>query len=236
VKEAKKALRRAVRAVAPAESGRAAGDALCAGAGAGAGADAGTAERIEALPEFAATRTVALYCSLPGEAPTGGMLRRWFGMKRLALPVIGADPAPTGSPPAEGWRPEADGVVPRNAGMTFREYTGEDSLTIGAFGIREPAPVSSREAPPTPSSRARHEVPTRDLIPPSEIDLMIVPGVAFDSAGRRLGRGKGFYDRYLSQPAAAHIYKVGLCAPHALVPEIPAEAHDIEMDEIILVC
>ncbi len=68
--------------------------------------------------------------------------------------------------------------------------------------------------------------------PPEEIDLMLVPGVAFDPAGRRLGRGRGFYDRYLSRPDATHIYKVGLCRPGALVPEVPAEAHDVVMDRV----
>jgi 5-formyltetrahydrofolate cyclo-ligase len=158
-------------------------------------------ERIENLPEFGAAHTVALYHALPDEVPTAGMLRRWLGRKRLALPVIGGDGA-----------------------MVFREYTGPECLVEGAFGIREPAPLSSR---------ARHEVPTRDLIPPSEIDLMLVPGVAFDAAGGRLGRGGGFYDRYLAGPEAAGIYKVGLCPVGALVAEVPAEAHDVVMDRVV---
>jgi 5-formyltetrahydrofolate cyclo-ligase len=64
---------------------------------------------------------------------------------------------------------------------------------------------------------------------------MIVPGMAFDPAGRRLGRGGGFYDRYLARPDAAHIYKVGLCPPEALIEEVPAEAHDIVMNRVITI-
>jgi 5-formyltetrahydrofolate cyclo-ligase len=117
--------------------------------------------------------------------------------------------------------------------MFFREYTCPECLVEGAFGIREPAPLPSRarhEAPePVPNAAAEG----RNLIPPSEIDLALVPGVAFDAAGRRLGRGGGFYDRYLARPDAAHIYKVGLCPPGALVAEVPAEAHDIPMDRVV---
>lgn len=149
------------------------------------------ARRIERLPRFAAARTVALYHALPDEVPTAEMLRRWHGIKRLALPVISGD-----------------------GEMFFREYTGEGDLGAGTFGIAEP--TAGR------------------VIPPEDIDIALVPGVAFDAAGRRLGRGKGFYDRYLSRPDAARIYKVGICPPHALVPEVPAESHDVTMNEILI--
>jgi 5-formyltetrahydrofolate cyclo-ligase len=105
-------------------------------------------------------------------------------------------------------------VITRDGEMTFREYTAPESLTPGPYGIH--APHEGRE------------------IPPQEIDLMLVPGLAFDSAGRRLGRGKGYYDRYLAHPAAAHIHKVGLCHPEALIPEVPAEPHDIIMDKVVV--
>jgi 5-formyltetrahydrofolate cyclo-ligase len=200
LKEKKTALRAAVKAAVRREPNGAARDLSCSLA----------IERIEDLPEFASARTVALYHALPGEAPTDEMLRRWLGVKRLALPVISG-----------------------KGEMFFREYTGPECLIEGAFGIREPAPPSYREAQLPRSSRARHEVPTRDLIPPSEIDLAIIPGIAFDAAGRRLGRGGGFYDRYLAHPGAAHIYKVGLCLPRALVAEVPAEAHDVAMNRVI---
>ncbi len=62
---------------------------------------------------------------------------------------------------------------------------------------------------------------------------MLVPGLAFDNKGRRLGRGKGFYDRYLSHPAAAHIFKAGICPAGARVPAVPAEPHDVAMDVVI---
>jgi 5-formyltetrahydrofolate cyclo-ligase len=171
------------------------------------------AAAIESLPQFAAARTVALYHALPDEVPTADLLARWLGVKRLALPVI---------------------VKAISVGATtvmfFREYTGPQNLATGPFGIMEPSPTSAAPL----SSRTTREVERRDLlIPPSEIDLMLVPGVAFDRSGRRLGRGGGFYDRYLAAPDAAHIYKVGLAHPHSIVPNVPTEQHDITMDIVV---
>lgn len=63
-------------------------------------------------------------------------------------------------------------------------------------------------------------------------DLVIVPTLAFDKEGYRLGWGQGFYDSFLaSQPAAE---KIGLCFANGLVAAgIPAELHDIQLDKVI---
>lgn len=62
------------------------------------------------------------------------------------------------------------------------------------------------------------------------LDLIIVPAVAFDRRGNRLGRGKGFYDRLLQK---AKCPKIGIAYHFQLLDEIPAESHDIPMDKII---
>ena len=64
------------------------------------------------------------------------------------------------------------------------------------------------------------------------IDFVAVPGVAFDNAGNRLGRGKGYYDRLLPRLTA---FKAGICFPFQLVEEVPAEPFDIRMDTIITI-
>ena len=64
-----------------------------------------------------------------------------------------------------------------------------------------------------------------------EIALAIVPGMAFDKKGNRLGRGRGFYDRTL--PKLAEAYKIGLCFPFQFLESIPSEAYDIKMDAIL---
>ncbi|MEG1738533.1 MAG: 5-formyltetrahydrofolate cyclo-ligase [Odoribacter sp.] len=67
----------------------------------------------------------------------------------------------------------------------------------------------------------------------NKIDLILVPGVAFDQQGNRLGRGKGFYDKILKLTNA---YKIGVCFDFQYLDNIPTEAHDIRMDQVICSC
>ncbi len=64
------------------------------------------------------------------------------------------------------------------------------------------------------------------------IDLAIIPGMAFTEEGDRLGRGKGYYDRLLPQLDCPLI---GIAFPFQIVPHIPCEPHDIRMKEVISV-
>ena len=97
--------------------------------------------------------------------------------------------------------------------LELRLYEGEASLTKGAFGIMEP---------------------TGPLFAPDnyhEIELALIPGMAFDGAGHRLGRGKGFYDRLLPKLTNARL--TGICFPFQFLDEVPAEPHDISVHEVI---
>lgn len=62
-------------------------------------------------------------------------------------------------------------------------------------------------------------------------DLIIVPGMAFDTAGHRLGRGRGYYDRFLCQHLG--VKRIGICFDFQKVAEVPIEPTDISMDEIL---
>ncbi|MBN2521687.1 MAG: 5-formyltetrahydrofolate cyclo-ligase [Bacteroidales bacterium] len=62
------------------------------------------------------------------------------------------------------------------------------------------------------------------------VDLAIMPGVAFDKSGNRLGRGKAYYDKLLSH---IHAYKIGVCFSFQLFDTIPHEPTDIKMDLVI---
>lgn len=94
--------------------------------------------------------------------------------------------------------------------LELRVFTGPEDLATGAYGIGEP---------------------TGELFTDyAAIDLAVIPGVAFDAAGNRLGRGKGYYDRLLPRLTA---FKAGICFPFQLVEEVPAEPFDIRMDAII---
>lgn len=64
-----------------------------------------------------------------------------------------------------------------------------------------------------------------------DFDLIVVPGMAFDAQGNRLGRGKGYYDRFLAQHA--HVPAIGVCFDFQKVPHVPTEKTDFRMSEIV---
>lgn len=111
------------------------------------------------------------------------------------------------------WSQHKRVVVPRVEGeiMHFYEYDPE-KMADGSFGISEPL--------------------QEKIFPCDKIDLIIVPGVAFTLAGDRMGRGKGFYDKYLSQ-GGMRAYRVGVCYPHQIVESLPTEPHDQRMDIVV---
>ncbi len=63
-----------------------------------------------------------------------------------------------------------------------------------------------------------------------DVDLFVIPGLAFDKNGNRLGFGMGCYDRLLN---GAKGYKIGICYVFQYVDALPSDAHDIKMDEVI---
>ncbi len=66
-------------------------------------------------------------------------------------------------------------------------------------------------------------------VPPASLDLVLVPGLAFDAAGRRLGRGGGYYDSALAAVAGRTLL-VGLAFDCQIAPEIPVDPHDARVD------
>lgn len=70
-----------------------------------------------------------------------------------------------------------------------------------------------------------------DVVDVSDIDLIIVPAVAFDRRGNRVGRGKGYYDRLLCRSKAI---TVGVCYDFQLFDDIEADAHDIPVDFVVV--
>lgn len=109
------------------------------------------------------------------------------------------------------WKDRKRFFLPRVNGVNLELLPYDESrLEIGSFHIEEPK--------------------GDELHPVEEMELIIVPGVAFDKKGRRLGRGKGFYDRLLADSKAS---KIGIAYEFQLMDELPAEEHDIPMDFVI---
>jgi 5-formyltetrahydrofolate cyclo-ligase len=94
--------------------------------------------------------------------------------------------------------------------LSFRPILALSELIPGRFGIREPVPGQSLE----------------------QLDVIVVPGLAFTAQGGRLGRGAGYYDRFLSTIPGTTV-KIGVCFEFQRLPEIPDESHDVKMDAVV---
>ncbi len=68
---------------------------------------------------------------------------------------------------------------------------------------------------------------------PNIIDLIIVPGIAFDNNNNRIGFGKGFYDRFLNNITNTNILTIGVCYKFQIIPSVPTESHDYIVDMVI---
>lgn len=99
--------------------------------------------------------------------------------------------------------------------MEFFQFTKTTPTVTGAFGIEEPQFSEN-----TPAFTADNKQ-----------TLFLIPGRAFTKACHRLGRGKGFYDIYLSSlKNNSKIKKAGICFPLQVLQEIPTTPYDIKMD------
>lgn len=74
-------------------------------------------------------------------------------------------------------------------------------------------------------------VDSGEPVPPHEVDLILVPGLAFDPSGARLGRGKGYYDRLLAARRGDCV-AVGVTVTSHIVEEVPSDAHDRRVDHL----
>ncbi len=113
--------------------------------------------------------------------------------------------------------PEKQCVVPlclENGGLKLVEIRSRSELSPGAYGILEPIASVAENA--------------ERICSPVEIDLAVLPGIAFDEHGRRLGQGGGYYDRLLPL-LRQEIATVGLAFERQIVLEVPCEPHDFRV-------
>ncbi len=124
---------------------------------------------------------------------------------------------------AQAYRDRKEVAIPRIEGeeLSFYQYHGHtQDLLPNQFGILEPDPVWTYV---DPAALGQHSI------------LILTPGLAFDRRRQRLGRGKGFYDRFLARvrglPVSATA--VGLAFTEQLLEEVPAAPHDLPVDGIV---
>lgn len=104
-------------------------------------------------------------------------------------------------------------TLPRVEGDVMRFYRyGVAGMEKGAFGIMEPSDA--------------------ELVEPGDIDVIVVPGVAFSLSGVRTGRGKGYYDKYMSQPGFRAL-KIGVCFKEQIMDGLLPDPHDVPVDTVV---
>ena len=100
-----------------------------------------------------------------------------------------------------------------DGGMELRRYTSAADLQEGAFHIMEAVGDSFTDY--------------------NQIDVALIPGVAFDAQGHRLGRGTGYYDRFLRALGTVPLHTIGVCFEFQKVENVPIERHDVSVDIVI---
>ncbi len=103
-------------------------------------------------------------------------------------------------------------VTREDGDMNFQVIEGLSDLRPAHYGLREPVPDPQK------------------VLLPHTIDLILIPGIAFDRHGHRVGSGGGYYDRFLARTEAV---RVGLSYTFQIIDRVPAEPHDVKMDLII---
>lgn len=97
--------------------------------------------------------------------------------------------------------------------LELRRYIPEKGFSVGAYGVLEPNGEAFTDY--------------------ASIDLAVIPGIAFDAEGNRLGRGKGYYDKLLQKTENLNLYKLGICFDFQKVESVPTDEHDVRMDEVL---
>ena len=157
-------------------------------------------------------KTIGIYVDFRTEAPTRELILRIFesddfpALERIAVPRCVDDQM-------RFYRlnkPRFDNIK--------REVVFDDLSLSPPFGILEPndSVVNDRQR----------------YVEPSQIDVLIIPGLAFDATGRRLGRGAGYYDRYIPQLRPDSVL-VGYCFDEQIVDRVPTSEHDALVDYLL---
>lgn len=142
--------------------------------------------------------------------------KRFLSAARLMLYCAMPTEVPTKAV-LERWSGEKELFLPviEQGELLVKPYEGDDQMRQGLFGIWEPTTSTFEDI--------------------TSIDYILVPGVGFDRQKHRLGHGKAYYDRFLSLLDLERTHCVGVAFAEQILPEIPTEAHDITLHDLIIV-
>lgn len=201
-------------------------------------------EEVIGLECWRSAKEVMLFFSLPDEVDMLPLIRAALAeQKRIYLPRVIATQVSRGvdvcevaegnTLPKEGTL-AMGGTLPKKSEQAMGSTLPKESTLPAGNTVRcEEMILEVRELAPGQLAPGRWGIwePTDEaplLSDYSRLDLVVVPGLAFSSDGKRLGRGKSFYDRFL--PLVPRAAFVGVCYPCQVVEQIPADPWDIGMD------
>ena len=142
---------------------------------------------LQEMPEYAEAKCVMMYSPVRSEVDVKPLIKRALADgKRVVLPSCRL-----------------------NGEMDAVEYTGGETMRIGAFGSKEPV---------------------GEAVDPGQIDLIVCPTLACDARGGRIGYGKGYYDRYLEK---VHAFLAAVCYTECIVDCVPMDEYDKTMMAVI---
>ena len=205
------------------------------------------------LPEFLSASSVLLFANLPDEIDTFSLIDKCIAMgKKVYLPVINGDDMTACEFTGEYrvGRYDIKEPVVEQLGVSV-QTSGEPSL----LGLSRVKPEITSEASNFRNeelgvvlSLVDNEKPRRGCslgrqvseeqsdgdacIKIPQIDFALIPGVGFSPSGYRLGRGKGYYDKFLSK--YSNLFTVGVCFREQFYLDIPTEPHDVPMQKVIV--
>lgn len=195
-------------------------------------------EEVVGLECWRSAKEVMLFFSLPDEVDMLPLIRAALAeQKRIYLPRVIATQVSRGADVcevAEGNTLAMRGTLAKKSEQAMGStLLKKSTLPAGNTVSCEEMILEVRELAPGQLAPGRWGIwePTDEaplLSDYSRLDLVVVPGVAFSSDGKRLGRGKSFYDRFL--PLVPRAAFVGVCYPCQVVEQIPADPWDIGMD------
>uniref|UniRef100_K3W867 5-formyltetrahydrofolate cyclo-ligase n=1 Tax=Globisporangium ultimum (strain ATCC 200006 / CBS 805.95 / DAOM BR144) TaxID=431595 RepID=K3W867_GLOUD len=168
-------------------------------------------ERIYALPEFRNAKVLSVYLEMPKEAATRGLLTAAFEAGKKVY-------------------------VPKITGRGAEDLKMVQALSMNDINT---FPKDKWQIPDPPLTSASGDA-REDPIAALDLELVLMPGVAFDRSGGRLGHGKGYYDSFLRRLGEAYAKSgkplpttIGLCLSCQLVDQVPLSPHDKMLDIIV---
>jgi 5-formyltetrahydrofolate cyclo-ligase len=166
------------------------------------------AQKLASLPEIRQARTLMAFLSLPTEIDTWPFIRwAWREGKCVAVPRIEPGPAGAGTPLTE-----RSMVAVLLAPAAVPAAGDHPAVRPGALGILD--------APDAP------------VVPPHEIDVVLAPCQAVDRLGNRLGKGGGFYDRFLADPQL-RAARIVIAYHEQVLDQVPTAAWDCPVPMIV---